>query len=43
MKEKTIHVGGDFQKCVQGDGKINEPNFIIGGAIPTITMLTRSM
>jgi hypothetical protein len=43
MREKPIHVGGDVQKSVQGDGKRNEHNCIIGGAIPTITMCIRGM
>jgi hypothetical protein len=35
MRGKPIHVGRDVQKSVQGDGKINEHNCIIGGGIPT--------
>jgi hypothetical protein len=39
MRGKSIHVGRDVQKSLQGDGKINEPNYITGGGISTTTCI----
>jgi hypothetical protein len=43
MREKPIHAGGDVQQSVQGNGKRNEHNFIVGGTTPTISMCIRGM